>query len=272
VLIVNSANGITECPIPGNGTSKTYRFICNEFGTTWYHSHYTAQYGDGVLGTIIINGPASANYDLDLGTFPITDWYYKSMWEEVQAVDANGGAPPPADNLLINGKNKNPAGTTGEYDVQTLTPGKKHRLRIINTSVENMFYISLDSHTMQVIQADFVPIVPFNTTSLFVGIGQRYDVIIDASETPGNYWFRVDISSCSANMNPSFKSIFNYEGITLADPTSTATDLPTGLPCLDESSSNLVPFVPKAVDKTQFNFDVILIFSFIYPSHLHLRL
>lgn len=47
------------------------------FGTTWHHSHHSARYRDGVAGTIIINGPATANYDYDLGTLPITDWHYE---------------------------------------------------------------------------------------------------------------------------------------------------------------------------------------------------
>lgn len=34
------------------------------------------QYGDGVLGPIVVNGPATANYDIDLGPLPFTDWYY----------------------------------------------------------------------------------------------------------------------------------------------------------------------------------------------------
>lgn len=41
-----------------------------------YHSHFSSQYGNGVLGPIVINGPASANYDIDLGPLMISDWYY----------------------------------------------------------------------------------------------------------------------------------------------------------------------------------------------------
>jgi laccase len=63
----DGVNGVTECAL-APGDSKTYTFQATEYGTSWYHSHFSAQYGDGVLGPIIIHGPASANYDVDLGT------------------------------------------------------------------------------------------------------------------------------------------------------------------------------------------------------------
>lgn len=91
----------------------------------------------GVVGTIVINGPATANYDVDLGTFPITDWYYKNADEvnEITLQDLQGGnAGPPGDTYLINGTNNN--GGSGKYAQVTVTPGKKHRLRLINTSVD----------------------------------------------------------------------------------------------------------------------------------------
>jgi len=58
--------GVTECPL-APGDTKVYRFKATQYGTTWYHSHYTVQYGDGVAGPMVINGPATANYDI--GTF-----------------------------------------------------------------------------------------------------------------------------------------------------------------------------------------------------------
>lgn len=65
--------GITECPL-APGESKTYSFQATQYGTSWYHSHFSGQYGDGVLGPIVIYGPATANYDIDLGPLTVTDW------------------------------------------------------------------------------------------------------------------------------------------------------------------------------------------------------
>lgn len=65
--------GITECAIAGNGGSRTYKFHASSFGTSWYHSHMFAQTGDGIRGPIVIHGPATADYDYDLGTLMLDD-------------------------------------------------------------------------------------------------------------------------------------------------------------------------------------------------------
>ena len=248
-LTILSANGVTECPIaPGN--QKTYTFRATEHGTTWYHSHHSAQYGDGVLGHIIINGPATSDYDIDLGVVSVTDFYYKGA--SIEALASATGGPPQADNALINGQNMNVAGTNGSYSVSKLTPGKKHRVRLINTSVDNHFYVSLDSHEFTVIQADFVPIQPYNTTWLFIGIGQRYDVIVDASLASDNYWFRAATQTCGNNANTDIKAIFNYDDVAVANPNTTAWTGPT-FTCTDESG--LVPFIAKSVDNSTFVFE-----------------
>jgi FtsP/CotA-like multicopper oxidase with cupredoxin domain len=188
-----------QCPL-APGQSKTYTFLCTQFGTSWYHSHFSAQYGDGVLGPIVIYGPATADYDVDLGAMPISDWYHDTAYQAAEI--ASLGGPPAADNGLINGTMLNPSGVGGAYNKVTLTQGKKYRLRLINTALDNHFKVSLDGHNLTVIQADFVPIVPYSTQWLFIGIGQRYDVIITANEPVSSYWFRADVqAACGANNN-----------------------------------------------------------------------
>lgn len=58
--------GISQCPIAPS-KSLTYEFIADLFGTSWYHSHYSAQYADGVTGPIVVHGPTQAQYDIDVG-------------------------------------------------------------------------------------------------------------------------------------------------------------------------------------------------------------
>jgi len=64
--------GVTECPL-APGQTKTYTWTATQYGTSWYHSHYSTQYSDGVRGPIIIHGPATANYDVDMGTVMVED-------------------------------------------------------------------------------------------------------------------------------------------------------------------------------------------------------
>ena len=46
---------VQQCPI-APGKTFTYTFNALTYGTTWYHSHYSAQYADGLLGPLIIYG------------------------------------------------------------------------------------------------------------------------------------------------------------------------------------------------------------------------
>lgn len=53
-----------------------------------------------------INGPATANYDLDLGTYALTDWFHITAYQAAHRAFLSGqvlGGPPQADNVLING-------------------------------------------------------------------------------------------------------------------------------------------------------------------------
>jgi hypothetical protein len=85
-----------------------------QFGTSWYHSHWSAQYGDGVVGTMIIDGPASSNYDVDLGTLPLTDWYYTPAFTLNEVAQHSTKGPPAPDNFLVNGTHVSGTGS-GSY-------------------------------------------------------------------------------------------------------------------------------------------------------------
>jgi len=58
--------GISQCPI-APGATFTYRIRAELYGTSWWHSHYSAQYIDGLVGPIVIHGPKSTDYDIDVG-------------------------------------------------------------------------------------------------------------------------------------------------------------------------------------------------------------
>jgi FtsP/CotA-like multicopper oxidase with cupredoxin domain len=167
----NAANdgvpGVSQCPIPP-GSSFTYRFRATSYGTSWYHSHFSLQYSDGVLGPIVIRGPSSANWDVDLGAVVLTDWLHETAFSEF-FVERLPGPPIPADNGLINGKNK--FNGSGSYSEFTFEAGKKYRMRLINTSTNTHFKFWLDEHVMTVQGADFVAMEPYETEILDIAIG-----------------------------------------------------------------------------------------------------
>jgi hypothetical protein len=92
----NQADGvtsITQCPVPP-GSTITNQWKAVQYGTTWYHSHFGLQAWEGVFGGIVINGPASANYDVDLGTVILNDWTHDTADELFLGAQAT--APPPS--------------------------------------------------------------------------------------------------------------------------------------------------------------------------------
>lgn len=251
----DGVNGITECPL-APGDTKTYTFQATQFGTSWFHSHFSSQYGDGAVGQLVINGPASANYDEDLGTYTVTDWYYRTAFQIEDNFDTalQAGQPGPAgDTILVNGTMKTPDGTAGKYSrVSGLVPGKKYRLRLINISVDNNIRVSLDGHPFQVITGDFVPSKPWNTDWILMAIGQRYDVIFTANQTVGNYWFRAEVvGACRSGNNFRGRGVFSYQGAPAGDPAEVAVTVPG-----DCTEPLPAPFVPNIVPKDAFTSQV----------------
>jgi FtsP/CotA-like multicopper oxidase with cupredoxin domain len=192
------------------------------------------------------DGPATANYDEDLGTLPVTDWYYTPGFEVNEQAQHSRTGPPPPDNILVNGTHINAEGG-GKYAKINVVKGKKYRLRLINTSVDSVFSISMDKHPFTVITSDFVPIQPYVTDQITMNIGQRYDVIITANQTVDNYWFRVSIGCGRNNIQASglqMGAILSYSGAPTANPTST-TNVTMRTTCIDEKP--LTPFVSNRV-------------------------
>lgn len=119
---------------------------------------------------------------------------------------------------------------------------------------------SIDNHTLSVIAADFVPITPFTTESVTLGMGQRYvsslafrtwamadtstqDIIVTANATSDNYWMRaVPQTTCSENDNSdNIRGIVRYDSSSTTDPTSTGYDIADD--CDDMPMASLVPYV-----------------------------
>ena len=225
---------VQQCPIPP-GKSLQYSFKADLYGTSWYHSHYSAQYTGGLFGPMIIYGPKNADYDTDLGPILLTDCFhpqYYDLVEEVMGTDPTKFTPR-SDNNLINGKmDYNCSLVTDETSCQNnaglskfqFTPGKKHRLRLINAGAEGIQIFSIDGHNLTVMANDFVPIQPYQTQAVTLGVGQRTDVIVEANgDVNESYWMRSTISTCSSTNQPDALAIIYYlRASKTSKPTSTA--------------------------------------------------
>lgn len=167
----DGVNGVTECPI-APGSSVTYKFRALQYGSAWYHSHYSMQYGDGLLGPITIYGPSTANFDKNAAFRPLlmTDWNHRSVFQDWPLMLADGSAPEMT-NILFNGTGQFGRGPKPNKYSITLEAAKKYMLILINTSVDTTFVFAIDNHTLEVIEMDFVPIHPYTTNHVLVGIG-----------------------------------------------------------------------------------------------------
>ncbi|KAF2089865.1 multicopper oxidase [Saccharata proteae CBS 121410] len=257
---MDGVNGVTQCPI-AYGEEFTYRFRAQQYGTTWYHSHYSLQYPDGVAGPLVIHGPSSSVYDEEIEPLIMNDWVHSSAFAVFQ-VELNK-LPPTGDSILLNGHGHyncslsiNPDTSLcvggGSYLEQTFQQGKKYLLRLINASAATAFIFSIDGHNLTVVQNDLVPIVPYNTNAILLNIGQRYNVIVEANASPGDYWMRTEIpggpGGCGAvsDRANNVTGIVRYDSSSTALPTTVANDYPSD--CHDEPADLLVPVLPWHVD------------------------
>jgi FtsP/CotA-like multicopper oxidase with cupredoxin domain len=163
----------------------TYTWKATQYGTSWYHSHFSLQAWEGVygklsiscsirglasdqeLGPIVIHGPATSDYDEEFGAVVLSDWSHDTV--DALYTYAQISGPSLMTTGLINGLNAyNGSGTRFEG---TFESGTRYLLRVVNGAIDTHFKFSIDSHTMTAIGSDFVPIVPYTTDVLDITMG-----------------------------------------------------------------------------------------------------
>lgn len=262
--------GITQCPI-APGDHFIYNFSAIQYGSSWYHSHYSVQYADGMLGPMTIHGPTTDNFDEPKLPLLMTDWFHNSAFAVIHdtvpgypTILLNGTGDITKWNYSIKTDTKPPSKYQLHFEKQSLDPprrARKYLLRLINTSFTTGFVFSIDHHLLTIVSADFVPIVPYTRSHIFIGIGQRYNVIVEAApiaygkglDKNGNYWIRTTVASCFKDkvigLNGYDRNgILRYELDGTLDPdTEPWTDIPSPPPCRDEEARDMEPWIPWEV-------------------------
>ncbi|MCJ1231423.1 hypothetical protein MMC12_008100 [Toensbergia leucococca] len=215
---------VQQCPV-APGSSFTYLFKADLYGSSWYHSHYSSQYAGGLFGPMIIHGPKAIDtgYDFDVGPGMLSDWHHPDYFSIVEDTESTNKAlwAVSSDNNLINGKMNFDCTTVNDgvpcvsnagLSKFNFTTGKTHRLRLINTSAAALQRFSIDEHEMMVIANDFVPINPYNTTVVTLAVGQRADVLVTATGMgTGVYWIRSNISTYALSKNRDAVAAIYYD-------------------------------------------------------------
>ncbi|KAJ5527875.1 hypothetical protein N7513_012034 [Penicillium frequentans] len=246
---------ITQCPTAPNNTI-TYKWRAMQYGTTWYHSHIGLQAWEGLFGGIVIQGPASANYDEDKGVIILNDWDINTVDELYGTAQLDG--PPTLDSGLINGTNvfgsDGYVNQTGTRFNTSFAEGTSYRLRLVNAACDTHFKFMIDNHTMTVIANDLVPITPYKTNVLNIAMGQRYDVIVtaDQASVAKNFWLRaIPQSACSENLSPQNIKGIVYYGDSPSTPSTSEYSYTDS--CDDEDMSDLTPIVTESVSTPYYN-------------------
>ncbi|KAM5348887.1 hypothetical protein ACJ41O_008710 [Fusarium nematophilum] len=262
--------GVTQCPIPP-GKSYTYQFYAEMYGTTWYHSHYSAQYSAGLFGPMVIYGPRDKkDYDIDVGPILLNDWYHQEYFDLVEEVmKPNGTGGVFSDSNLINGKMNFNCSSVPEGDTAPckndagvskfrFKRGKTHRLRLINSGAEGIQRFSIDGHTMTVIANDFVQVQPYKTKVVTLGIGQRADVLVKANGKLDSYWMRSNISTiCGLANAPDALAAVYYDGADQnKEPQSQPWDIPDPGTCANDDLALAKPVMKLPLPPADLTMDL----------------
>ncbi|TFB01096.1 Laccase-2 [Trichoderma ghanense] len=265
----DGAPAVTQCPV-APGKSFTYQFTASLYGTTWYHSHYSAQYAGGLVGPLVVHGPKSKDYDVDVGPVMLSDWYHDEYFDLVEKTMSTepGASFFPSDNNLINGKmffdcsqvtDDTPCTNNAGISKFRFQRGKTHLLRLINTGAAGHQRFSIDGHKMTVIANDFVDVEPYETEVVKLGVGQRSDVLVKADGDLDAYWMRSNISTCSFASQPNALAAIYYDGAdTETAPQSTPWDVPDPGTCANDDLWVTVPVMKLPLPQPDLTIDMEL--------------
>ncbi|RDB20793.1 Laccase [Hypsizygus marmoreus] len=214
--------GVSQCPISPNN-SFLYEFpVADQAGTFWYHSHFSSQYCDGLRGPFVVyddQDPYQSFYDVDDESTVITlaEWYH------TPTPSIRGQAA--AHSTLINGKGRYPGGPPVDLAVIDVVQNKRYRLRLVSISCDPHFFFSVDGHSLTVIETDGENIQPYDADVIQIFAGQRYSVILTASQEVDNYWIRARPNLGKGILPNSFagginSAILRYKGAEIVEPTT----------------------------------------------------
>jgi FtsP/CotA-like multicopper oxidase with cupredoxin domain len=264
---------VSQCPITPNGGYYEMLFRADRYGSSWYHSHFSAQYSGGAHGPLVIYGPKHEEYDIDIGPIVLEDWFHADYYSLV--VNVMNARFPFSNNNLINGRMNYPCANTtlpcapnAGLSKFRFESGKKHLLRLMNTGAEGIQKFSIDGHQLKVIAQDFVPVVPFSTNVVTLTVGQRTDVIVEAIGKPGDsYFMRSQLAqgprcTLTDGVSPNALAAVYYEGADSDSmPQSTSDVTPAQLAvCKNDDLSTTEPLckialpTPDVTQRIDFDF------------------
>jgi zinc transporter ZupT len=200
---MDGVEGISQQPVPPGGRFR-YEFTATQPGTFIYHTHGPrALLDSGLYGAIVVQ-PAHPRPEERVDR---DDVEILSSWS-IQSVAPN--------HFTINGR-EYPA--TWPVEVKE---GDRVRIRWINISSEDIHTMHTHGHDQLIIARDAQPVSARDVQdTVFLGPGQRVDVVIDADQKPGNWLVHchvLDHTEDAQGMPAGLITEIHYAGVPMTLP------------------------------------------------------
>lgn len=255
---MDGSYGITQCGIEP-GSSFVYNFtVEDQYGTYWYHSHYSTQYIEGIEGPIVIHSVEEDDLTRDLYDedyiIMLSDIYFDNSMDLISSYMGRGveNVEPVPDSGVINGMVKSDCARLqgskytckqSPYPQVPVKPDKVYRFRIISAGGFSEFEFSVDGHKLIVIEADGTITEPLEVDVVPISTAQRYSVLLNTSDADPSidaFWMRATMgTNCYRQSNPylntDLKAILSYPQYTLQ--TMANGGIPLELPVSNKTSA-----------------------------------
>ncbi|QOU22891.1 hypothetical protein BRETT_003078 [Brettanomyces bruxellensis] len=235
----DGAVSINNCPIPAGG-NYTYKVPTSksQWGTYWYHSHWSTQYADGVFGPLVLH---SLDEDQLLGNYTgdrvmmVNDYYHDtaSTYLSQYLGSGNENNEPNPDDGLIDGIYSQsssylvPTNDKKFEEALNFDPNAKQRIRVVNSGFLGTFTFSVDGHKLSIIEADGTNTEPVEEDSVDISVAQRYSFFLEReNNNSSNFWVHARFNpfcfAYDATFDLDVRSIITYNA-TFSIPTDQQT-------------------------------------------------
>ena len=218
--------GVTQQPV-ARGSEFVYEYAAEPAGSYMYHSHVRLQIDRGLLGALVIEERTphvtyDREYTLVLDDFLPDEPTLDEGGLMGGMMRGRGGMQnmrdvPDYRAFLVNGR---PPADAATFEVRR---GERVRLRLVNPSGATVYRVALAGHRLVVTHSDGRPVSPVEVDALLIGPGERYDVLVEASN-PGSW----NLTAASVNAGPgAARAVVRYGGT--VGPAPAEGDLPPGI-------------------------------------------
>jgi FtsP/CotA-like multicopper oxidase with cupredoxin domain len=180
--------GLTQAPVEPGGVFD-YAFTVPEAGTHWYHSHSGHQLDTGLYGALVVE-PRREELAYDREAVLLLDDWRDGVDPHAGHDGGHGGEAEPTSDASFGGRayphllvNAHPPADPAVVEVRR---GDRLRLRLVNAAADTGLRVAVGGHRLTVTHADGMPVAPVTVDALRIGMGERYDVLVDA-RTPGTW-------------------------------------------------------------------------------------